>query len=235
MARDEYDDDPRRPRGRAPREADHESDAYRGGYGGEVADDPGAQRRWSAGGGFSGHSDGYGRGGSGPGEYGFSGGMARGPETEWGGGYAGGYGRQGDYGRRGGFGPQTGPLQGEWAGEPGGYYGAQGVGYGGLQGRGEGRARTSFAGRGPRGYRRSDGRINEDVCEALTRHPDIDATDVEVRVENGIVVLSGAVDSRYSKRLAEDIADGVFGVSDVRNELHIGPDRTGGDAGGRNQ
>ena len=42
---------------------------------------------------------------------------------------------------------------------------------------------SNFSGRGPKGYRRSDERIAEEVSEALARHPDIDASDIEVRVE----------------------------------------------------
>src|SRR5262245_20667475 len=49
------------------------------------------------------------------------------------------------------------------------------------------------AGKGPRGYRRSDARIYEDVCEALTRDGEVDASDVEVTVEDGQVMLSGTV------------------------------------------
>jgi BON domain len=77
------------------------------------------------------------------------------------------------------------------------------------------------AGRGPRGYTRSDERIQEDINERLTRHPMIDATDVEVSVQNGEVTLRGYVDDRSAKRLAEDIADTVFGVKDVNNQLRL--------------
>jgi osmotically-inducible protein OsmY len=81
--------------------------------------------------------------------------------------------------------------------------------------------RQSFAGRGPRGYRRSDTRIAEDVNERLTWHPDLDATDIEVRVANGEVTLGGIVEDRRAKRLAEDIVEDVVGVSDVHNELKV--------------
>src|SRR5215218_4359732 len=56
-------------------------------------------------------------------------------------------------------------------------------------------------GRGPRGYRRPDSRIYEDICELLTRHGQIDASDVDVSVEQGVVSLRGSVDGRYTKRL----------------------------------
>lgn len=78
-----------------------------------------------------------------------------------------------------------------------------------------------YFGRGPKGYRRSDQRIEEDINERLTQHPFIDATEVEVRVQGGEVVLSGTVDDRNAKRIAEDIAESVSGVKDVQNQIRI--------------
>lgn len=77
------------------------------------------------------------------------------------------------------------------------------------------------AGRGPRSYQPSDERISEDVCERLTRHGQIDPTDVEVSVDNGEVTLEGTVDSRRTKRMVEDVAETVQGVRDVHNRLQI--------------
>jgi hypothetical protein len=76
-----------------------------------------------------------------------------------------------------------------------------------------------FKGRGPRGYRRSDERIREEVCDLLTDDPRIDASEVEVTVENGEVTLAGAVDSRMEKRCAEDLIEHIPGVKDVHNRL----------------
>ena len=45
--------------------------------------------------------------------------------------------------------------------------------------------RQSHVGRGPKGYRRSDERIEEDINEQLPRHPEIDAREIEVKVKNG--------------------------------------------------
>jgi osmotically-inducible protein OsmY len=93
-------------------------------------------------------------------------------------------------------------------------------------------------GRGPRGYRRSDERIREEVSDRLTEHSWLDASELEVRVEQGVVTLTGFVDSRQQKRLAEDIAESVSGVQDVRNELCVhdhaaGAESTGAAAGTR--
>jgi hypothetical protein len=79
----------------------------------------------------------------------------------------------------------------------------------------------SFVGRGPKGYKRSEERIREDVCERLTEHPQIDASDVEVKIQGGEVILTGTVNSRRAKRLAEDVVEQVSGVSEVSNQLRV--------------
>ncbi len=85
------------------------------------------------------------------------------------------------------------------------------------------------AGKGPRGYTRSDERILDEVCMLMTRHGQLDASDVNVEVHNGEVMLTGTVANRASKRLAEDISDSVPGVRDVSNQLKIQQqDRTPG-------
>lgn len=79
----------------------------------------------------------------------------------------------------------------------------------------------NFFGVGPKGYKRSDERIREDVCEALYADPYVDASDVEVSVQSGEVTLRGTVGDRRIKRMAEDCAHDVSGVADVRNELRV--------------
>lgn len=79
-------------------------------------------------------------------------------------------------------------------------------------------------GRGPRGYRRSDERMLEDVSDALTWNGALDASEIEVEVEDGEVTLRGTVESRWAKRLTEDLAESVVGVRDVHNRLTIRPD-----------
>ena len=130
------------------------------------------------------------------------------------------------------------------------HYG-QGQGAGaGWQGRGRGRSGRwgwnegasggrnrqggQFAGRGPKGYQRSDDRIREDVSDRLTEHGDLDASGIEVGVTGGVVTLSGTVDDRWGKRLAEDIVERVPGVRDVMNQLRVGDQTTqGSDTGTR--
>lgn len=85
--------------------------------------------------------------------------------------------------------------------------------------------RGPHEGRGPRGYRRSDDRIRDEVCEFLTEDGLIDASGVEVRVEDGEVTLEGRVESRAQKRRAEDLAEIVLGVVDVHNRLRLADGR----------
>jgi len=82
-----------------------------------------------------------------------------------------------------------------------------------------GEAVGKFFGKGPKGYKRSDDRIKEDVNEALYVHHDIDASDIEVQVSDGVLTLSGTVDSRRTKRLVEDVVERISGVKDVINHL----------------
>ena len=94
------------------------------------------------------------------------------------------------------------------------------IGPSGHRGRPRPPFRTGpYSGVGPRGYRRSDERILEDVNERLTWDPEVDATDVEVSVDEGVVTLNGRVESRFAKRRAADIAESCAGVVDVRNKL----------------
>jgi osmotically-inducible protein OsmY len=122
--------------------------------------------------------------------------------------------------RVGGFGPEGG--YGE-AGLGSTRYGTARVtgGVGGSYGAG------GFVGRGPKGYTRRDARIEEDVNEALTRDPALDASDIEVRVTNGVVELSGTVADRWAKRRAYDDAEYCPGVREVDNRLKVGQSADG--------
>ena len=199
--------------------------------------------------GFGGYGQGgYGQGSYGQGGYsqgGYrEGGFGQGGRSEAERGYGqGSYGRQG-YGpeayRESGLGQQMGPggyIQGWGQGGYGqGGYGQSGFGSGQEYGYGRGEYERGFAprglsytsvvvgrfvGRGPKGYKRSDERIREEVNEELTRHPDIDASELEVQVQNGEVTLAGKVEDRHQKRLAEDLVERISGVNDVHNQLKV--------------
>lgn len=126
----------------------------------------------------------------------------------------GGYGRYaGDEGRRGAFG----------FGGYGGQGGAQTTGGGRMWEQGSQQAIGEHRGKGPRGYRRSDERVREDVCDRLTDDPFLDASNIEVTVKDCEVTLSGAVNSREDKRRAEDLIERISGVRDVTNNLRVAP------------
>ena len=87
------------------------------------------------------------------------------------------------------------------------------------------RGPSGHRGKGPSGYHRSDERIREMACEALTEDDRVDATNIEIHVRDGEVTMTGHVDDRQQKRLAEDCVDNVMGVKDVHNELKVGTKR----------
>jgi hypothetical protein len=158
-------------------------------------------------------------GSSAPGGFFAPGGSVAGSET-WGS-YGGGAGWGLGTGAIGGAGYARGPAYG------GGPTGASHGGYaGGFGGATMERREGPFRGRGPKGYRRSDDRIKEDVSERLRDDPDVDASEIEVEVHEGEVTLTGTVASRREKRAAADCAEDVSGVEDVNNRLRIQKDRS---------
>jgi osmotically-inducible protein OsmY len=130
---------------------------------------------------------------------------------------SGGYGSQG-YGGQG-YGGQGYP-QGREYGQ--GYgYGGPAYGQTGYGGREQEPWQGQYVGRGPQSYKRSDSRIEEDINERLTQHGAIDAEQIQVSVKDGEVTLSGAINSRMEKRLAEDVAESCWGVRQVHNQLRV--------------
>jgi osmotically-inducible protein OsmY len=87
----------------------------------------------------------------------------------------------------------------------------------------EAELRGEHRGRGPKGYRRSDARIADDINDRLTDDPHIDASHIEVSVKEGEATLAGTIFRREDKRRAEDIADAVSGVTHVQNNLRLRP------------
>lgn len=135
-----------------------------------------------------------------------------------------------------------GSRQGDWQGYvvPYRYYGPgyRGVGYysvmyqgsdgepgqgdqSAFSGQGSRSGRGGYAGKGPKGYRRSDERIREEVSDRLTANDELDASGIEVQVRDCEVTLTGTVEDRWMKRLAEDLAERVMGVRDVMNQIRV--------------
>ena len=77
------------------------------------------------------------------------------------------------------------------------------------------------AGKGPKGYRRADESIFEEACQRLTQHGQVDASEIEISVEDGEITLSGSTADRRQKRAAEDAVASIRGVHDVHNRLTL--------------
>lgn len=82
-------------------------------------------------------------------------------------------------------------------------------------------ARATHQGRGPKAYKRTDSRIQEDVNDRLTDDHWLDATHIEVKVQDTEVTLTGTVASRDDRRHAERLAEHVSGVTHVQNNLRV--------------
>jgi hypothetical protein len=82
-------------------------------------------------------------------------------------------------------------------------------------------ADAKHRGKGPKGFKRSDDSIRDDINSRLTDDAYLDASEIEVVIENGEVTLSGTVPDKASKRRAEDICELVSGVSNVENRLRV--------------
>lgn len=103
----------------------------------------------------------------------------------------------------------------------GGQSGQYGSSYGGSQTSQYG-SYGEHAGKGPKGWKRTDDRIKEEVCERLCDAGDVDASSIDVSVSNGEVTLKGMVNDRSQKRAAEDAICELSGVMDVNNQLRVG-------------
>jgi osmotically-inducible protein OsmY len=82
----------------------------------------------------------------------------------------------------------------------------------------------SHRGRGPKGYRPSDERVTEIICDRLTDDPFIDASGVTVDVRNGEVTLQGRVSVRQQKFAIEEVVAHVAGVNEIDNRISVGSD-----------
>jgi len=107
-------------------------------------------------------------------------------------------------------------------------YERQGYGYGNRE---AGATLQSNRGRGPKNFTRSDERITEDINEKLSDDDLLDATGLNVEVKQGVVTLTGTVEQRWMKHMAEDIAERCSGVKDVENNIRVSRMEQSGFAG----
>jgi osmotically-inducible protein OsmY len=86
---------------------------------------------------------------------------------------------------------------------------------------GDDRNRDRPARRGPKGYRRSDERIAEEIYLQLLRAQHVDSSDVSVEVHDGEATLTGTVPERRMKHAIENIIDGIRDVRGIDNRIRV--------------
>lgn len=67
----------------------------------------------------------------------------------------------------------------------------------------------------------TDRQLQQYVQDALDWEPSVDAAEIGVSVENGVVTLRGDVKSYSERATAERVTLGVYGVKAVANELEV--------------
>ena len=83
------------------------------------------------------------------------------------------------------------------------------------------RARRARAADGDGERPRPDGRLREAVSDRLAQSAELDANQVLVGAEDGVVTLTGEVREPWMKACAEEVAMKVTGVRAVRNEVSV--------------
>lgn len=69
---------------------------------------------------------------------------------------------------------------------------------------------------------KSDSKIQQDVLQELKWQPSLNPAEIGVSVNNGVVTLSGQVDSYLKKITAEKVTKKVAGVKAVAEDIHVG-------------
>jgi hypothetical protein len=169
----------------------------------------------------------YGQGQYGQGQYGGQYGQGQYGQGHYGSGQYGSQYGQGQYGQGfgvapGGYTPSNNNSNygSSYGGSYGPSYGSYGQGRSGSFGSGYGSQGRNRQLRGPKGYKRSDERIREDICDRLSMQ-DIDSSEIEVTVSNGEVTLAGTVSDRSMKWEAEQVCDAVQGVNEINNQIRV--------------
>lgn len=69
---------------------------------------------------------------------------------------------------------------------------------------------------------KTDVQIQQDVIDQLKWEPVLNSAEIGVSVKNGVVTLSGIVDTFYKKITAEQAANKVMGVRAVAEDIQVG-------------
>ena len=70
---------------------------------------------------------------------------------------------------------------------------------------------------------KSDGEIHDQVLIKLAGDQDVKGTGISVDVKDGVVTLTGKVETDKIRSRAEKLAKRVKGVKSVENKLTVGP------------
>jgi osmotically-inducible protein OsmY len=81
------------------------------------------------------------------------------------------------------------------------------------------------AGKGPKGWTRSDAQLREEVSDRLMEDRLLDARGIVVAADAGVVILSGEVPGASDVAHAEMLARATPGCAEVRNLLRYQPGR----------
>ena len=67
----------------------------------------------------------------------------------------------------------------------------------------------------------TDEEIRKTIESGIESNEHLNASAVEVTVEDGVAALTGSLDAYWKKRLAEDIAASTIGVTAIDNAIHL--------------
>ncbi|MBM3469019.1 MAG: BON domain-containing protein [Alphaproteobacteria bacterium] len=63
--------------------------------------------------------------------------------------------------------------------------------------------------------------IKKDIQDALESEPSLESHNINIKVENGIITLTGSVENYYEKFLAEETVKNIEGVKGVIEEVQV--------------
>lgn len=81
--------------------------------------------------------------------------------------------------------------------------------------------RRDYRGVGPRTRHDEDEELREQLCERIADDPDLDASEILVRVIDNEAILDGTVRSKRDAQRAYDIAHDIPGIVHVRDRLDV--------------
>lgn len=88
--------------------------------------------------------------------------------------------------------------------------------------RAEHNERRDYRGVGPRMRHDEDDDLREEICDRLADDPDLDASDILVRVIDNEAILDGTVRHKRDAERAHHLAGDVRGIVYVRDRLRVG-------------